>query len=163
MKLTKWDKRFLELAKLIGSWSKDPSTQVGAVIVDENNRLVSVGYNGFPIGIEDNQRLFDREEKYDIIVHAEVNALMFANKSVEGCTLYTWPFPPCSRCAGLIIQSGITRVVSVVHTGERWKKNLNKINLKFLGEFTNHLIIRREIWQYIWALVWVNLIIVYKP
>lgn len=123
MNTTKWDNRFIELAKLAGSWSKDPSTQVGAVIVDENNRIVSVGYNGFPRGIEDNKRLLDREEKYDIIVHAEVNALMFANKSVERCTLYTWPFQPCSRCAGLIIQSGIKRVVSVVHEEDRWKKN----------------------------------------
>lgn len=123
MNTTKWDKRFLELAKLVGSWSKDPSTKVGAVIVDENNRIVSVGYNGFPRGIEDNKRLLDREEKYDIIVHAEVNALMFANKSVEGCTLYTWPFQPCSRCAGLIIQSGVKRVVSVVQNEDRWKKN----------------------------------------
>ena len=123
MNTTNWDKRFIELAKLAGSWSKDPSTQVGAVIVDENNRIVSVGYNGFPRGVEDNDRLLDRKEKYDIIVHAEVNALMFANKSVERCTLYTWPFQPCSRCAGLIIQSGINRVVSVVQQEERWKKN----------------------------------------
>lgn len=124
MKSTKWDKRFLDLAKLCGSWSKDPSTQVGAVIVDDNNRIVSIGFNGFPQGVEDSEeRLVDREIKYDIIVHAEANALMFANKSVEGCTLYTWPFQPCSRCAGLIIQSGINRVVSVVHDDERWKKN----------------------------------------
>lgn len=124
MKSTKWDKRFLELAKLCGSWSKDPSTQVGAVIVDDNNRIVSIGFNGFPQGVEDSEeRLVDRETKYDIIVHAEANALMFANKSVEGCTLYTWPFQPCSRCAGLIIQSGITRVVSVIHSDIRWKKN----------------------------------------
>ena len=124
MKSLKWDKRFLDLAKLCGSWSKDPSTQVGAVIVDGNNRIVSIGFNGFPQGVEDSEkRLVDRETKYDIIVHAEANALMFANKSVEGCTLYTWPFQPCSRCASLIIQSGITRVVSVVHTDERWKKN----------------------------------------
>ena len=124
MKSTKWDKRFLDLAKLCGSWSKDPSTQVGAVIVDDNNRIVSIGFNGFPQGVEDSEeRLVDRETKYDIIVHAEANALMFANKSVEGCTLYTWPFQPCSRCAGLIIQSGIKRVVSVVHDDERWKKN----------------------------------------
>jgi dCMP deaminase len=124
MKSTKWDKRFLDLAKLCGSWSKDPSTQVGAVIVDGNNRIVSIGFNGFPQGVEDSEeRLVDRETKYDIIVHAEANALMFANKSVEGCTLYTWPFQPCSRCAGLIIQSGITRVVSVVHDDDRWKKN----------------------------------------
>jgi dCMP deaminase len=124
MKSTKWDKRFLALAKLCGSWSKDPSTKVGAVIVDGNNRIVSIGFNGFPQGVEDSEkRLVDREAKYDIIVHAEANALMFANKSVEGCTLYTWPFQPCSKCAGLIIQSGINRVVSVVHKEERWEKN----------------------------------------
>jgi len=124
MKSTKWDKRFLDLAKLCGSWSKDPSTQVGAVIVDDNNRIVSIGFNGFPQGVEDSEeRLVDRETKYDIIVHAEANALMFANKSVEGCTLYTWPFEPCSRCAGLIIQSGIKRVVSVINSDKRWEKN----------------------------------------
>ena len=134
MKSTKWDKRFLDLAKLCGSWSKDPSTQVGAVIVDGNNRIVSIGFNGFPQGVEDSEeRLVDREIKYDIIVHAEANALMFANKSVEGCTLYTWPFQPCSRCAGLIIQSGITRVVSVVHGDDRWKKNF-ELSQKLFSE-----------------------------
>jgi len=126
MKSTKWDKRFLELAKLVGSWSKDPSTQVGAVVVDDNNRIVSIGFNGFPQGVEDSEeRLVDREAKYDIIVHAEANALMFANKSVEGCTLYTWPFQPCSRCAGLIIQSGIKRVVSIENGENRWRKNFD--------------------------------------
>jgi len=126
MNSTKWDERFIELAKLVGSWSKDPSTQVGAVIVDQKNRIVSVGYNGFPRGIKDNsKKLIDRSTKYDIIVHAEANALAFANKSVEGCTLYTFPFQPCSRCAGLIIQSGMKRVVSVVHLDERWKKNFS--------------------------------------
>lgn len=120
----KWDIRFLELAKLVGSWSKDPSTKVGAVIVDQNNRIISTGYNGFPKNVEDTQeRLVDREQKYDIIVHAEANALIFAKTPLEGCTLYTWPFQPCSRCAGLIIQSGINRVVSVVQQEDRWKKN----------------------------------------
>lgn len=99
---------------------------MGAVIVDSNNRIVSIGFNGLPQGVVDSEeRLVDREAKYHIIVHAEANALMFANKSVEGCTLYTWPFQPCSRCAGLIIQSGINRVVSVVHSEERWKKNFS--------------------------------------
>ena len=121
-----WDKRFLELAKLVGSWSKDPSTQVGAVIVDKDKRIVSIGFNGFPKGVEDSEkRLVDREQKYDIIIHAEANALMFAGKSVEGCTLYTWPFQPCSRCAGLIIQSGIKRVVSIKNNDPRWEKNFN--------------------------------------
>ncbi len=126
MNLRKWDQRFIDLAKLVGSWSKDPSTQVGAVIVDKNKRIASVGYNGFPKNVMDSSsRLLDREHKYDMMVHAEANALMFANRSVEGCTLYTWPFQPCSKCAGLIIQSGITRVVSVVHSEERWKKNFS--------------------------------------
>ena len=134
MNMKKWDKRFLELAKLVGSWSKDPSTQVGAVIVDDDKRIVSIGFNGFPKGVKDSQkRLVDRDEKYAIIVHAEANALMFANRSVEGCTLYTWPFQPCSRCAGLIIQSGIKRVVSVIHNDDRWKKNF-EISQKLFTE-----------------------------
>lgn len=119
----KWDYRFLDLAEFISSWSKDPSTKVGAVIVDKNNRIVSVGYNGFPKHIEDNDRLKERDIKYNIIVHGEINAILFANKSVEGCTLYTYPFMPCPRCAGLIIQSGIKRVVSFVNKIDRWEKD----------------------------------------
>jgi dCMP deaminase len=123
MNLLKWDYRFLDLAEFISSWSKDPSTKVGAVIVDENNRIVSVGYNGFPKHIDDNDRLKERDIKYNIIVHGEINAILFANKSVEGCTLYTYPFMPCPRCAGLIIQSGIKRVVSFVNKIDRWEKD----------------------------------------
>lgn len=119
----KWDYRFLDLAEFISSWSKDPSTKVGAVIVDKNNRIVSVGYNGFPKHIEDNERLKERDIKYNIIVHGEINAILFANKSVEGCTLYTYPFMPCPRCAGLIIQSGIKRVVSFINKIDRWEKD----------------------------------------
>ncbi len=129
----KWDKRFIDLAKLVGSWSKDPSTQVGAVIVDDKKRIISVGYNGFPRGVEDSEkRLVDREQKYDIIVHAEMNALAFARGSVEGCTLYTWPFQPCSTCAGFIIQSGINRVVTVKHSAERWNSNFDLSKELFL-------------------------------
>ena len=123
MSLKNWDTRFIDLAKLVSSWSKDPSTKVGAVITDDNNRVISLGYNGFPKNIQDNNRLFDRETKYNIVVHAEANALMFASKSVKGCTLYTWPFQPCSRCAGFIIQAGIKRVVTLKNNDERWEKN----------------------------------------
>jgi dCMP deaminase len=121
--MSKWDYRFLDLAKFISGWSKDPSTKVGAVIVDKNNRIVSIGYNGFPKNIEDDDRLIDRNTKYNIIVHGEINAILFANKSVEGCTLYTYPFMPCQRCAGLIIQSGIKRVVSLANEIDRWEKD----------------------------------------
>tara|TARA_R110000868_G_scaffold315517_3_gene576400 strand:+ start:1498 stop:1932 length:435 start_codon:yes stop_codon:yes gene_type:complete len=118
-----WDNNFLDMAELVSKWSKDPSTKVGAVIVDDNNRVISVGYNGFPQNIEDNDRLLERETKYNIVVHAEANALLFASRTVKGCTLYTYPFQPCSRCASLIIQSGIKRVVTVFNNDTRWVEN----------------------------------------
>lgn len=136
----KWDLRFLDLAKFISGWSKDPSTQVGAVIVDPDKRIVSLGYNGFPININDNERLQDRETKYKIIIHAECNALMFANKSVEGCTLYTYPFIPCPKCAGMLIQSGIKRIVSYNNEPDRWKDDF-KISHQLFSEASINLIL----------------------
>ena len=123
MSISKWDKNFLALANTVSMFSKDPSTKVGAVIVDDDNRVVSIGYNGFPKGIKDDHRLDNRELKYDMIVHAEANALLFANAPVKGCTIYTWPFQPCSRCASLIIQAGIRRVVSVESEDQKWSSN----------------------------------------
>lgn len=113
-KLDRWDHRFLSLAAFISEWSKDPSTKVGAVITHtRSRRIVSTGFNGFPAGIEDTpERLLDRATKYEMIVHAEQNALMFAGTRAEGCTLYVTPLAPCARCAALIIQAGIVRVVS---------------------------------------------------
>jgi len=111
--------RFLNLAKEVSTWSKDPSTGVGAVIVDKDHRVVSLGFNGFPRGVKDDERLNDRELKYEITVHAEANAIIYARHSLVDTTLYSWPIPPCSRCSSLIIQSGINRVVSV-EPPERW-------------------------------------------
>lgn len=116
-----WDCRFLELAQFISKWSKDPSTQVGAVIVDCENRIISLGYNGFAKRISDDNRLEDRETKYKIIVHGEMNAILFAKRSLEFCTLYTYPFMPCPRCASMIIQTGIKRVVSYNNMPNRWQ------------------------------------------
>ena len=84
--LDKWDHRFLALAEHISNWSKDPSTQVGAVITHtRSKRVVSMGFNGFPAGVEDTrERLDDRETKYEMVVHAEQNALMFAGDRAEG-------------------------------------------------------------------------------
>jgi dCMP deaminase len=130
--LSKWDNRFLDMAKLVASWSKDPSTQVGAVIVDYNNRVVSIGYNGLPKDIIDHpNRLNDRNLKYKMIVHGEMNAILFANKSLEFCTLYTYPFMPCPRCAAMIIQTGIERVVSYNNMPERWKEEFELSQLLF--------------------------------
>lgn len=123
--MTKWQKRFFELARLVSTWSKDPSSQVGAVIVDDKKRIVSVGFNGFPIGVNDSQeRLNTREVKYELIVHAEANAILTARNNVSGCTIYVYPYLPCSRCAGAIIQSGIKRVVVEDRPiPERWLEN----------------------------------------
>lgn len=123
MNWKKWDERYIELAKFIANWSKDPSTKVGAVIVDNKGRIVSLGFNGFPQKISDNDRLNDRDKKYNVIVHAEANAILFANSDLSECTIYTYPFQPCSRCAGLIIQSGINRVVTVRDDNPRWQKD----------------------------------------
>ncbi len=106
-----WNRRFLELASYISNWSKDPSTKVGAVIVDQNRRIISTGYNGFPIGVSDDfERLENREFKYKAILHAEENAIMFAKRDLSNCSLYVSSLPPCSHCASLIIQSGIKNV-----------------------------------------------------
>lgn len=122
--LRDWDKRFLDLAKEISIWSKDPSTKVGAVIVDDNRRIVSTGYNGLPRNIMDSfDRLSNRELKYEMIIHAEVNAILYAKQDLTNCTLYTYPFQPCSRCASIVIQSGIKQVVSYVNKEERWKSS----------------------------------------
>jgi len=128
-----WDIRFLDMAQLVSAWSKDPSTKVGAVIVDINNRVVSVGYNGFPKGISDDIRLDNRETKYKMIVHAECNALLFAQRPLTECAIYTYPFIPCPKCASMIIQSGISRVVSYVNTNERWKEEF-QLSRKILKE-----------------------------
>lgn len=133
MKSQKWDLRFLELAKFISNWSLDPSTKVGAVITDKDNRVVSVGYNGFPKGISDDHRLDNRETKYQIIVHGEINAIMFANKNLRDCTLYTYPFEPCPRCAGIIIQSGIKKIIAPINTIDRWENDF-KLSRQLFNE-----------------------------
>ena len=107
----KWERRFLALAQHIAQWSKDPSTQVGAVIVDADKRVVGMGYNGFPRGVYDTQfRYEDREEKYPRVIHAEMNAILNATHSVKDCALFSWPLNTCARCAGMIIQAGICTV-----------------------------------------------------
>jgi dCMP deaminase len=107
-----WQERFIKLALEVADWSKDPATKVGAVIVDDKKRIVSVGYNGFPRGVHDNpERYEDREIKYKFVAHAERNALDNAFISVEGCTLYTTLYP-CNECTKSIIQKGITTIVT---------------------------------------------------
>jgi dCMP deaminase len=125
-KQREWDVKFLRLAEHISTWSKDPSTKTGAVIVNGERHVVSMGYNGFPQRMPDaNQYYANRDEKYSRIVHCEVNALIFARRDVTGCTLYTWPFLSCDRCFVMLAQAGIARFVAPVVTHpdhlERWE------------------------------------------
>lgn len=133
MTLDKWDYRFLALAKFISAWSKDPSTKVGAVITDVNNRIVSLGYNGLPARVPDKpDRLEDRERKLVMVVHGEMNAILFAERSLHGCTLYTYPFAPCSNCAAVIIQAGLRRVVAPrIAADHKWANSINLTALMF--------------------------------
>jgi len=108
----KWDRRFLDLAKVVGGWSKDPSTKVGAVLVRPDRTVASLGYNGFPRGVLDHEtRYANRDTKYEMVVHAEINALLNSREDLEGYTLYVTPLPPCAQCAATIIQRGIGRIV----------------------------------------------------
>lgn len=131
-----WDHFFIGLAKYISTASKDPSTQVGAVIVNQSRRIVGTGYNGFPKGIKDDPiRYSDRPTKYKLIIHAEINAILNAVSDIKECTLYLWPFLSCSDCTKVIIQSGITRVVAPIvnddtlnRWGDSFKSSLDTFN-----------------------------------
>lgn len=124
-----WHERFLEMATPVSTWSKDPSTKVGAVIVDRQRRVVSVGYNGCPRGVVD-EGMDDRGEKLRgeklrCTIHAEKNALLFASGPVTGCTGYT-TFPPCANCMAYLMQTGIRQVVcrpASPGATERWAED----------------------------------------
>lgn len=128
-----WNYRFMDMAHLVATWSKDPSSKVGAVIVDANRRIISTGYNGLAIGVEDsNERLTNRDIKYKIILHAEENAIMFAKRDLSGCSLYVTTLPPCAHCASLIIQSGIKTVYACKSDiPDRWKDSYDLTTAMF--------------------------------
>jgi dCMP deaminase len=110
-----WDEYFMGIALLSAKRSKDPNTQVGACIVDRDNKIVGIGYNGFPIGCSDDNFPWAREgaaneTKYPYVVHAEANAILNSTKDLHGARIYVDLFP-CNECAKLIIQSGIKEVV----------------------------------------------------
>jgi dCMP deaminase len=133
----KWDRRFIELAKHVAQWSKDPSTQVGAVLVDpETNLVKGIGYNGFARGVADTvERLHDRPTKYAMVVHAEVNAILMAGSKAKGCSLYVWPsfsIPCiCHDCCKTAIQAGVKEVVGLTPSPEdaerakRWQDSID--------------------------------------
>lgn len=135
----RWDRHFLDSALLKSQMSKDPSTQVGAVIVGPDREERASGFNGFPRGIFDSrERLMDRDQKLKLIVHAELNAILNAARTgvaLKGCILYlvatdhtgeVWGGPPCTRCAVEIIQAGVVEIVSYPFKSvpSRWKDDI---------------------------------------
>lgn len=134
----KLDRSLLRLAEKVGTMSKDPSTKTGAVLFD--GRVFAVGYNGFAQHVDDDPaRYADRDTKLEMVIHAEVNAVILAAReghglSLAACNLYTWPFMPCSRCAALMIQAGVRRVVApVIDPGRaaRWGDSLKLARAQF--------------------------------
>ena len=127
----KWDLRYLDLAKHISTWSKDPSTKIGSVAIGKNGQVLSQGYNGFPRGVIDStERLKDREKKLARVVHAEMNAIYNAAANGISCkdaTLYVYGLPVCSNCAKGIVQTGINRIVmDATDVPQRWIDSFDK-------------------------------------
>jgi dCMP deaminase len=133
-----WDKRFMDLAKYISEWSKDRSTKVGAVIVNDDNIILSVGYNGFCRGCDDTkEERHERPAKYKYTEHAERNAIYNANRlmvCLKGAKIYI-PWFPCTDCARAIIQSGIRTVVVPAPNfqDERWGEDF-KVSVELFEE-----------------------------
>lgn len=136
MQADKWDSFFFGLAQYVSTASKDPSTKVGAVIARPDRTIASIGFNGFARGVDDSEeRYADRPTKYAMVVHAEANAIVNAREPLHGYTFYCTLFP-CSSCASLIIQSGITEVNALMPAAdqiERWKDSW-KTSETMLGE-----------------------------
>jgi len=123
------------MAAHVALLSKDPSTKVGAVIFDEKRRVISTGYNGFARGVEDYEdRLVDRDIKLKLTLHAEKNAILFATKALEGCTIVV-THPCCSQCAAMVVQAGIRHVLFPqpnLGFATRWADDLRLTNQQFL-------------------------------
>lgn len=128
----KWERRFLDMARLVSGWSRDPSTKVGAVIVRPDKTIASVGYNGIARGVADTHyRLNNRNEKLLYTVHAEQNAILSAKEPLGGYSLYIWNIHPCAQCAASIIQTGIRSIYLPVNTGF----NSKKVNERWVDSF----------------------------
>jgi len=105
-----WDEYFINIAEVISTRSHDAETKVGAVIIDINKRILSTGYNGFPSGYDDSKLPNLRPDKYPFMVHAEMNAIIYAKQSLQDCTIYT-THSPCKDCVKAIISSGIKSII----------------------------------------------------
>lgn len=125
--MKKWADRYMKLAQVISTWSKDPSTKVGAIVVGHNGEILSQGYNGFPRKIKDTDcRLNNRSEKYKYIIHAEMNAIFNASLngvSLQNASIYIYGLPICHECAKGIIQVGIKKVIIHKQIKDNWQES----------------------------------------
>lgn len=135
--MKKWADRYMKLAQVISTWSKDPSTKVGAIVVGHNGEILSQGYNGFPRKIKDtSDRLNDRSKKYKYIIHAEMNAIFNASLngvSLQNSSIYIYGLPICHECAKGIIQVGIKKVIIHKQIKDNWQESC-KIAQEMLTE-----------------------------
>lgn len=141
-----WHHKFLNLSEHISNWSKDISTKVGAVIVDRNNRVISMGYNGFCRGADDSlEKIKDRDFKIANTIHAEENAVLFADRNllIES-SIYTFPFQPCAKCSHIICQVGIKHVYSYISNVERWVDSFNQAKENFIKNNVELVLFDRE-------------------
>ena len=142
---SKWDKRYMELAKAVSTWSKDPSKKIGAIAIGSKGQVLAQGFNGFPRGIDDtDDRLNDREIKYKYVVHAEMNLIYnatFNGISLDGSTVYIYGLPLCSECAKGLIQVGVKRIVmskdSLESADDKWIESF-ELTMQLLNESGIH-------------------------
>jgi len=145
----KWDQRYLKLAKEVSFWSKDPSTQIGCIAVNDKGQILATGYNGFPKNIKDSRDRYENKElKYKYIVHGEMNTIYNATHngvSLDGATMYVTGLPTCSDCAKGIIQVGVKRVVmEKIDIPDHWKDSWNLTKSLFNEAGVQHVFIAKN-------------------
>ena len=128
----KWTARFINLAAHVATWSKDPSSQVGAVIVRPDRSIASIGFNGFPRGVEDRMdRMSNRSSKLLFTLHAEMNAILAAQEPLRGHSIFVYPYQPCAHCAAAIVQAGIKEVYCPEGSVSRWEESFEAARTMF--------------------------------
>lgn len=149
----KWCKRFMSMAKLVSTWSKDKH-QVGAIIVDPDKRIIGLGYNGFAKHIQDTPtRLSDKELKRALMIHAEENAILntYENDTKDG-VIFIYGYPPCLHCTNILIQAGIKKIYfySPEDISEFWKTNLEFAKTIALEADLQYIDLKEKFkWEYI--------------
>ena len=130
----------MDMAAMVSTWSKDPSSKIGCVAVNSERRILATGYNGFPKGIEDTPvRLHHRATKHSLVVHAEMNALMnalYSGVSLKDSTIYVYGLPICPDCAKCVIQAGVKRIVIPTDKTDKgdWQKVWEEKSLPMFKE-----------------------------